>query len=54
MKEDELEGCIEVPEDTLLKIIPPETSHAFKNGHRNAVRTNTINVHVGLNPYVLN
>ncbi len=37
LKDDELESCVEVPEDTLLKVMPPECSIAFKNGHRNAV-----------------
>ncbi|XP_064387362.1 kinesin-like protein KIF23 [Halichondria panicea] len=36
LKDDELESCVEVPEDTLLKVTPPECSIAFKNGHRNA------------------
>lgn len=37
LRNDEQESCAEVISDTVLQILPPECSLAFKSGHRNAV-----------------
>ena len=38
LNDDEGESCHEIISDSVIQIAPPETSLAYKAGHRNAVR----------------
>lgn len=44
LRNDEQESCAEVISDTVLQILPPECSLAFKSGHRNAVSKCQLNL----------